>query len=301
MKSLRIGIDGGGNGSRFSIWDDNAQLWIEDGLTGEALQCSIMPPDEIVKRINRAIEPFAASNSVLSINAGLAGAAGSGTAETIALKLRDRWRCQVNVFSDAEAAFFAAFGPDVDGILLINGTGSVMISGGQHLRVFGGYGPESNEELSGRTLGRLVLQHLSEVIDGLSKADPFSGDAYKKTGITDRNSLAEFYRDRNNEAAGLAPILLHHAANGNATANQFLEKEANRFREKLINVIRVNPGIQRFALHGGLYGHPYFSSTVKGLIQDIVLNAVFVEPIPPVCKALTTLPENEAIRRFGAG
>lgn len=264
-KHYQLGIDGGGSGSRFSLLCEDSQTI--STFNGPPLQLSQKSEDEIFSAICKALDNHFHEElfSLTHINMGIAGANSLKSTKKLRGEFRQLYNCDTTLLSDAEAAFYTAFGLENPGMLLINGTGSViLISEAEQLKVFGGYGPDSNEILSGRSLGKLALLFASHLIEA-RKTLP--DELFKAMPVRNRRELTRFIKqNKHNLPALAAPLLIE--AESNSDIQCILELEFNAFRMWLNSIKQAVKIPIQIALHGGLYNNAWFSEKVTGILKE---------------------------------
>lgn len=264
-KYYQLGIDGGGSGSRFSLLCEDSQTI--STFNGPPLQLSQKSEDEIFSAISITLDNHFHDQlfNLTHINLGIAGANSTENTNKLKSELSQLYNCDNTLLSDAEAAFYTAFGTENHGMLLINGTGSViLISETEHLKIYGGYGPDSIEILSGRSIGRLALSYASQLID-TNKALPEA--LYTLVPVSSRRELTQFIKQNKHNIPALAALLLDDAVT-NTDIQSLLEHELNAFR-MWINTIKHTCSIpNQIALHGGLYSNSSFTEKVIGILKE---------------------------------
>ncbi|MCR4820785.1 MAG: hypothetical protein K5838_06645 [Elusimicrobiales bacterium] len=158
FSDFSIGVDRGGTLTRvLALGYDGAHLRETHFPTEEGINSFTKKLAEIIKEWSAEKKPLAiASRGALTIPA---------VRESIISGLEGRASIKA-VISDAEAAHLAAFGEN-KGLLLISGTGSVLLAGKRGgFTIYGGKNPVSGDPGSGRWLGRQWL-----IKHGLLKED----------------------------------------------------------------------------------------------------------------------------------
>lgn len=294
MKRFNIGIDGGGTGSTFTFTDVDSDK--KTTIRGPSIQLRQMDVQTAAGRIFQIINKHFHSENI-KIEQLTAGIAGAGTSDTRILlqdELESALRCRAIIISDAEAAWYSAFGIDKSGLMLINGTGSVMVTGtGDFLELFGGYGPGSHEVLSGRELGRQALRCLAEHLDSETNAEPFISDLMKATKITNRVAMLDYIRQHPAGIAKLAPIVLKHASEHQPEAIHIVNHELNLLRRQLHSLPQAQT-YTSIALHGGLFQNKWLRNQLNSLLIKCFGDNSVIFDVPAVSEALVGV--TEAIR-----
>lgn len=180
------------------------------------------------------------------VDALVAGASGAGReAERLALEQAleaEGLARKVHVTTDAEIALEAAFGPSGSGVVLIAGTGSVAwarLPAGATARS-GGFGPVVGDWGSSHEIASLALRAVRRALLGEAQARDLLRRLAVHLGVpagdVPRWALAASVP----EIAGLAPVVLEAARDGNAAAREIVYGEA-------CNLVRmVAPLFERF-------------------------------------------------------
>jgi glucosamine kinase len=194
-----IGVDLGGTWIRLEAIDAS-------GRPVRSLRAAAPPVPDLPRFLKQRFRAWKAKPDRLNI-------ASRGiwtTAERHELKkgLRSLAR-QVNVISDVEGAWHAAFDFKGEGILVIAGTGSIAYGRDRkgHSRRAGGWGPLLGDEGSGFWIGRLWLK--------LTHRDGFTPDILR---------LARHPHEAVRHVAALAPRILMSARRGQKAARQVLNE-----------------------------------------------------------------------------
>ena len=243
----RIGVDGGGSGTRARLVDAQGRVLGEghagpSGLTQGIQQAWLHIGQAIDQAIARAF-PEAASRAPRSHADGAAPAPvpppvpantalGLGLAGANSRGLRERF-LQANpgyallrLQSDADTTLLGAHGT-APGAVLAVGTGSVGLArlpDGRMRRV-GGWGFPSGDDGSGGLLGLRAVNHTQRVLDGMQPAGPLA-DAVLQTCGGSAEALLEWCCSAGqNRFASLAPLVFDCAAHDPA-AHAFLEDAA---------------------------------------------------------------------------
>ena len=260
MEPWFIGIDGGGTRTRAVVLDSEG----DELGRGEGSAALVDP-----HRPERAAEALAETARETALKAGLelpcavlwAAVAGAGR-ETVrssvemALDKMDVAR-RVSVGSDAEAAFYAAFGEGI-GILLVAGTGSVAWGRnqeGQEGRV-GGWGTLLGDEGSGYAIGLDSLRRVARNVDGRSPETQLLGAILAHLGMESAEDLIGWAAQAEKaEIAALAPVVADSERRGDSAAGEILVKAGEELIGHVLTVVtKLGPWTfpPRVALAGGL-------------------------------------------------
>lgn len=230
-----VGIDGGGSGSRWALMDADGE-WLGRG-EGPPIQVSTMGVKESAHEVGRLIMDAGSRDGVGGTVVAVVGLAGawlpqrrreieSALGQEASLLGKDR----VRVVSDIEAVAAAALGKGA-GVAVWSGTGSFAVaSDGQgRLRRTGGRGALLGDEGSGYAIVVAAARAAVRARDRIAPATdllPRLEDALEVAGV---EALAQAMQGRTpGEVAGLFPVVLGVAAEGDEVAQSVLEAGAEQ-------------------------------------------------------------------------
>ncbi|MCX7340475.1 MAG: N-acetylglucosamine kinase [Hyphomicrobiales bacterium] len=259
-----LGVDGGGTGCRARIETEAGEV-IGQGLSGpattrlgiDAAFASIMAAAGAAMA-EAGIDP---SRVTLHAGIGLAGVGRKGALDALARQPHPF--ASISFISDALAACFGAHSGE-DGAIVIAGTGSIGIGrvGGRDLRI-GGYGFPVSDEGSGADLGLEAVRLALRAHDGrlpptallTEVMQRFNHDPFEIIGWMDRASATDY--------ATLAPMVMRHADQGDATARRIVQQAAEQI-DALVRGL-FDEGAPKVALLGGLSSaiEPWLSPDVR--------------------------------------
>ena len=193
----------------------------------------------------------------------------------------------VHLTHDAVASL-AAGSPDVTGVLVISGTGSIVYGraeDGREHRV-GGRGPVLGDEGSGFDIGRLALRAAASAADSRGPATALGHLIPARLGLAGLDDLiawvSPFAKDR---IASVAPIVFEAAAGGDDVAEGIIRTAAGELARGVEAVIaRLWPGRDRegptcAVLSGGvLRAQAGFRQMLTAMIADVTRGAEIVLP-----------------------
>ena len=179
----------------------------------------------------------------------------------------------VRLVNDAELALLAL--PGGYGICLVAGTGSIAVGRdepGRKARA-GGWGHIMGDEGSGYDLGRRALQAVAKAADGRGPGTALQDAVLKawETRLPEELMGRIYPQEDTRVVAGLAPIVLQVAAEGDTVAEQLVEDAARELAETVMAVALklAFKGPLQLALTGGiLCGHPTFQARVVDLLRE---------------------------------
>jgi N-acetylglucosamine kinase-like BadF-type ATPase len=227
-----IGIDGGGTKTRAVV------VTVEGEFLGEALGPSsnfqVLGPEKMARVldecIQQALEVAGRKDLRLRrISAGLAGVGRPSDRERALQAMRELgFDAEYQVDSDAVAALTGAFAGG-QGIIVIAGTGSICFGKGADGRVerSGGWGYLLGDEGSGYYIGQQAIIAALKDLDGRGPATQLRSALERRYGLEriDR-IIPKVYQgeiDRT-EIANLAPLVFQTAAQGDAVAQEVIQR-----------------------------------------------------------------------------
>jgi glucosamine kinase len=194
-----------------------------------------------------------------------AGIGLAGTGHAGARQALENWRhpfAGAWFEGDGYLALLGAFGGQAGGVVIV-GTGSIAVThlGGKTVRI-GGYGFPVSDEGGGAALGLAALQRALRSWDGRAAANEFSRDMLAR--FADPSTLAGWMATATaTDYATFAPIVVKHAAAGDADARELMGQAGARIAELAQALFML--GVRRVALSGGLAEHvePYLPREVR--------------------------------------
>jgi N-acetylmuramic acid 6-phosphate etherase len=297
-----IGIDAGGTGVRARTDDASFTLL-------EAANARTVGVEATARRILRVIEHLAKGMPVASVYIGAAGAGDPAIANALLLAIARALprECIVGVGDDLHIALRSTV--DGDGIALVAGTGSIAYAEIQGKRYrTGGYGPLLGDEGSGFAIGAAALRLTLRAMDGRAPSDTLTEEIERSTG-TDAHEILGRTRAASGDTSGIAavaPVVLHCAARGVASAVAILETAALELAG-LVRRVFANVEADRLAktrdlplvLCGGLLTHenPLVES-VRRRIRRELPSLTIVNGGEPALGALKAAHASLASRGF---
>lgn len=274
-----IGVDGGGTGTRAVILDEEGrQLGRAEG--GPALAGRPEVPvdiDAVASTVKRAASVAGIDLPAAAICAGLAGVGRDRELAAVAAALAQRdLASATRVITDAEAAFFHAFG-DGAGLLLIAGTGSMAMGRAEDGRAAraGGWGQLLGDEGSGWDVGLRALRAVANATDGRGKETEIAPRLSAHLELSAPEELIRWAAGADKRGiAELAPIVCEIAAAGDSVARDIVVAAAASLKSHVdALLVRLGPwsAAPGLALAGGLLAP-------GGSLRDAVIDAVSVCP-----------------------
>ena len=260
MKYL-IGIDAGGTKSELIAYDFNDApiLNLIGGFGNPAVNLD-KTVNNLISLIYDCVNELGRENCQL-IAVGMAGVETGNYAELIKKYVEGAFVIKTIVLNDAEMACKAYFG-DKDGILAISGTGSsCFVQKDGQGEMVGGWGHILGDEGSGY---HTVMQVFKNIIYKYDRALPFdnlSKALIEEIGGSTRSDIMNFiYNNEKNKVAGLFPIIVDYANEGDSYAALLLEN-AGRCLADLTQVAYKKKnfkGPAKIGLKGGVFHNSCF-------------------------------------------
>jgi glucosamine kinase len=288
-----LGVDGGGSRCRARIEDADGVVLGEGGSGPATTRLGI---DKAWGSIMRACSTAAeqaelAREDFARMHAGI-GVAGFGRrgADAELRKIAHPF-ASVRFVSDGLAACVGAHG-GMDGASVVAGTGSIGVGlvGGREFR-FGGYGFPISEEGSGADIGLQAIRKALRAADERSETSPlleevlgvFNRDPYQAVAWSERATATDY--------ASFAPIVLRHAALGDAIARRIVERAADAIGDLLDMFLRR--GFDHLSLVGGMSKEmaAWLTPDLRGRLVlpegDAVAGALMVARCPSIMSVAT--------------
>ena len=270
-----IGVDGGGTRTRATIVDARG-LELGRAEAPGAVVTARAPEaaaQAVADAVRGAAERACVDLPAAALWAGLSGAGHERARMAVtALLERSALAERVVVGTDVRAAFQAAF-PEGPGILLIAGTGSIAWARTPDGAIgrAGGWGQSLGDEGGGYTIGLGALRAVVRADDGREPATLMKDDVLRALALSEPADLVPWAAAAGKaEIAGLVPIVVRAARNGDPAACHLLD-EAVRELTKHVTAILERLGPWRepppLLLWGGLIGEdgPLRESLIREL------------------------------------
>lgn len=262
MSRTVAGVDGGGSRTRATVFDVRLNpLGRAEGSASAIHPAHPEASAAVVAAVLRAAADEAGVALPLgSLHVGLAGAGRPGPRDQVLRLLREEGLASsITLGSDAEIAFRDVFstGP---GILILSGTGSMVLGRGHEGGVerVGGWGPLLGDEGSGYDIGRNALRLIARSEDGREPKTDLRAIVLSKTGLTRATDLAAWAVTAGRpQVAALAEAVALADEVGDPAAAAILDEAAAELIVQVeLMVDRLGPWQGRIpmALVGGLVG-----------------------------------------------
>lgn len=240
---LVAGVDGGGTRTR-------VLLLARDGTTAGRAEgpAALVRPDRpaaaarvVADTVRRAAAAAGVTLPLPAVWAGLAGAGQPRVRRALEAALRDEQIARtVRVGTDVQAAFHDAFGAGA-GIVVVAGTGSVVLGAaqdGRHLQI-GGWGGVMGDEGSGYHIGVSGLRAIARAADGRALPTALTTAVLDHLGLARPRDLPAWAESATKaDIAALAPLAIRTARSGDAAAQAVVQRALNALADQLSAAIR---------------------------------------------------------------
>jgi N-acetylglucosamine kinase-like BadF-type ATPase len=285
-----IGVDGGGTKTRLLIQHDNEEpRYVEFDQTIRFLENGY---DEAAARFFALLNEAGDIDigDIKSISIGLAGA----SLETEQRRFEQSIKAllpglaAVHVQGDSSLSLGAAF-PDATGIIVISGTGSVVIGRTDDNAIVrvGGWGRLLGDEGSGHSIGLAALRHYARAIDGRDTIGPLFksiSEALAESLQVDARELRTAITRNEIEPSQFAKFLF------DVTDDPVAEEILSDAADALAELIRTCASLLHYRGEvkavGSVIQNPIMMQRVQGLIDASGLKLSSLEADSPVKYAL---------------
>ncbi|HVZ00571.1 MAG TPA: BadF/BadG/BcrA/BcrD ATPase family protein [Dongiaceae bacterium] len=250
--TLYVGVDGGGTHCRARIRDAAGRLVGEgQGGPANARLGAATAMGSVVQAARAAAAAGGVGEAALaraSVFMGLAGAIDDGRRK--ALLAEPHPFSQVVVDTDAYIAWAGAHGGRDGGIVIV-GTGSagLAVVKGRRFDV-GGWGNVISDDGSGNEIGQQAVRRALWALDGMAAMTPLAAVILDRFDRDQNKMVTWADQARPTDFAQFAPLVLEHAARGDALGRAVMEHAGTgiaRIARRLLDV-----GAPAIALLGGL-------------------------------------------------
>lgn len=272
---LVVGLDSGGSKTLLRGEIDGRASSIE--CRGEGANPNRVGMDRaaeiLVELIHDAIQD-APPIDRLSVCAGVSGAGRSGEQEVLADAVRQAFAgpettVHVEVVHDALIALDAAYDLG-SGLILIAGTGSVVLARGQEETLLraGGWGHILGDPGSGYAIGQAGLRAVAEDYDGGATTD-LRSRLREHCGVTDRECLIHRVYQENFKVQSVAPLVVEAAANDDAVASDILVTQASNLAEQVGWVLDGVEDLEpRITMLGGMVQNSHYADILQRILGE---------------------------------
>lgn len=292
---ITIGFDGGGSRSRFLVKHDSAHP--EYFLREESMKYSDLGTGAAAQKFTSALKELVPNTPEIgAIGISLSGASDEHMQNEFRTALRNELSMPslpIHIESDSSVSLQAAYPePDMSGLLVIAGTGSVYLAKTMDHDVvkIGGWGRILGDEGSGYWVGLQALKHYCKATDGLEPQGALyenvtaqleelvGGDSTKLRSMLYTNQL---------KPATFAPMVCDLIAQDEvahiiaAEASNHLARHIEALCELVADRCDGN-----IAIHGGLFNSSFIQAAVAEQVHAYELRWTMLNEQAPVTKAL---------------
>jgi N-acetylglucosamine kinase-like BadF-type ATPase len=246
MADYFIGVDGGGTKTLGVLIDATSAQLAEVRM--ESTNLHAVGPALAQQRLLALIDALLAQAGVAphelaGIGLGMSGVGRPAERDQVAAWMQERHpRAACFVDNDAVTALAAATGGDLFGIVVISGTGMIVLGidrQGRRARA-GGWGPLIGEPGGGFSLGAAALNAVAEAADELGPPTALTAALLAHLGLAAPADLVGWaYRDVSwARFASLAPLVVQCAQAGDAVSAAILERTAEALAQRVLAVMR---------------------------------------------------------------
>ena len=240
---LVAGVDGGGTRTR-------VLLLARDGTTAGRAEgpAALVHPDRpaaaarvVADTVRRTAAAAGVTLPLPAVWAGLAGASRASVRRALEAALRDEQIARtVRIGTDVQAAFHDAFGTGA-GIVVVAGTGSVVLGAahdGRRAQV-GGWGGVMGDEGSGYHIGGSALRAIACATDGRTPPTALAATVLDHLGLARPRDLPAWAESATKaDIAALAPSAIRTARAGDAVAQTIVQRALDALGDQLSAAIR---------------------------------------------------------------
>jgi N-acetylglucosamine kinase-like BadF-type ATPase len=289
-----IGIDGGGTKTVSVIAQACDRTIVGKGVAGPAnyLKEGLHTARRSLgESVTEALEAAGLDRSqICAVGAGLAGVGRSRDQKVMTRVLRRMFPSQpLLVGTDAFIALLGAM-ESAPGIIVISGTGSIALGMNRDgvLARSGGWGHLLGDEGSGYDIGRRGLMAALQDYDGRGPATAITRKIAKELcleRIDEMIPLLYSGETSPRQVAGLYPLILEAAEEGDSVASALIDQAAASLVEVALAVLRklhMEKDDPVLAVSGGVFAHsPRIRRRFESLLLEQAPRARFVEPRHP--------------------
>jgi N-acetylglucosamine kinase-like BadF-type ATPase len=241
---LFIGVDGGGTKTVGVLVDAAGAVLTE--LRIESTNLHAVGPEVARQRLIALMDALLAHGGpgeLAGIGLGMSGVGRPEERAQVAGWMQARFpavACFVD--NDAVTALAAATGGDLFGIVVISGTGMIVLGidrQGRRARA-GGWGPLIGEPGGGFSLGAAALNAVAEAADAIGPPTLLTAALLGHLGLTNPGDLVGWaYADVSwARYASLAPLVVQCAQAGDAVSSAILDRAADALAQRVLAVMR---------------------------------------------------------------
>lgn len=236
-----LGIDGGADGTQFSICDRDGKILRSIHLaSSNPFDVGMEKSQQILDKGIRELTYGIPYNKICLF----AGISGAGIANNISI-YRSFFKSfgfyRFDCDNDTKNAVRLGLS-NSNGIVAVIGTGSVVcLVNGDTVRQIGGHGYLFDRGLSSYEIGAFAVAHSFSVSDGIEEPDELSEKTVLKAGGSLDNCIVDFYGNSKTYIASFAPIVFESAKSGTPSAINIIKNSALALRDICIKAATTLP------------------------------------------------------------
>ncbi len=306
MMPYAVGVDCGGTHTRVAVRLCDGSVVVEEGARGNVAERGPGPVARTIlaahRRLLVKVKELKGKPELVVV--GAAGVGSPALRSALETCLTDGFNgSPVNVVTDSELALNTAFGSKA-GMALVLGTGTalVMRTNQGNLERGGGWGPLAGDVGGGYWLGRHLLAHAADVLDGITLEDEVVRSFCLQESIKDRIDLAHWLRAasrKRSSVAALAPLVLSRLGDEEGWSSWLCSQAAS-------HIGRLTGALRNRVSHRGKLCAVFVGGVIEGAraYRNIVAKRCKAEagievlelPHPPVEGALLWAEESADIK-----
>jgi N-acetylglucosamine kinase-like BadF-type ATPase len=289
MSAYIIGVDGGGTKTLGVVFDGQGREVLRSVAGFSNFSVSESETKQHLFEVLEDLYKKKPKIKVEMIQIGIAGYSNYGHKDVLAQAIRDRFKTEVCLVTDAEIALHSIKrNRDNPVIMVLGGTGSVVIyEDHQKMRMIGGFGHLLGDEGSGYHLAITALKQVINQFEERKTISPLSTSILKEIQASDYSDIKNFvYNNRKVEIARLSEFIAKHAVAGDQEAIDLFINEGNLLASQTLKAYDAMDHHETIIIGfkgGFLLNAPYVKETLtKTLNQhhvDYQMDTSSVEPV----------------------
>jgi len=279
-RELYIGIDGSGTKTEFVLFEKDGTVRNVIRLTGSNPNDRGL--DACLDVLCTGMEKLLTGRTPQAVFAGIAGASNQELRTAIASQLRDRFRTNATVDSDAANVLSCSNNPN-NAIAIICGTGScVFVKKNNNRYRLGGWGHLLDQAGSAYDVGKDGIRCALAAQDGMQPQTLMTQRISRELGGDPYMGIPSIYKKGRSYIASFAKIVVDAALEGDACALQVLQENARRLADIILTAVRRFGKPDEFVASGELLQCQLFRNIVEQM-ADIHLTMPDIPPVYGAC------------------
>lgn len=294
-QDLYVGIDGGGSKTEFVLFE-------ADGTVRNVIRLEGSNPndrglDASMEVLHKGMEQLLAGRTPKTVFAGIAGSSTSDLRSAISTQLKDRFRTQVAVDTDAANVLSCGKNPD-NAMAIICGTGScVFVRKKEDRYRLGGWGFLLDQAGSAYDVGKDGIRCALGAEDGLQERTLMTERIADVLGGNPYDGIPVIYKKGRPFIASLAPIVVEAAREGDTCALNVLRENAQRLAALIRTAVKRFGVPEEFVAAGGFLKNDLFRTMVEEM-ADVRLTLPEVPPVYGACVEALRMEKLPIIPKF---